>query len=249
MRGSAYLKGRLSQTVTLDVELLPANPSVVAYAEAEKRRGGTVILATAANSLIARRIARRFDFIDEVIGTENGVNLKGAAKAQRLAELYPDGFTYVGDSGPDLKIWAVAKSAVVVSRSKRLERRAGKVSHVDQRFAIADAGRAMLRAMRPHQWAKNALVFAPLILAGMADRADAPGSRRCSPSSRSRCWRRARTSSTICSTCRTTASTGRRSTGRSLPVHCRSPMQSFFAARCLWRHWGLRSSPARPCWR
>ncbi len=168
LKGRAFLKARLSETVTIDVDLLPANPSVVAYAEAEKRRGARIILATATDSLIARRIARRFAFIDEVIGTENGVNLKGAEKARRLAELFPDGFTYVGDSNPDLRVWAVAKSAVVVSSSARLARRADKVSHVDYRFAIADAGRAMLRVMRPHQWAKNALVFAPLILAGMA---------------------------------------------------------------------------------
>lgn len=167
-KGRAHLKSRLSQTVTLDVDVLPANEAVIAYAEEQKRLGARVVLATATDSLIARRIARRFSFIDEVIGTENGVNLKGAEKARRLVALFPNGFTYVGDSQPDLKVWAVAKSAVVVTGSDSLVRRVEKITEIDLRVGIADAGKAMLRAMRLHQWAKNALVFAPLVLAGMA---------------------------------------------------------------------------------
>ena len=96
-------------------------------------------------------------------------NLKGANKADFLLRHCPDGFTYVGDSNADLKVWAVAKSAVVVSSSNMLARRAARVIPVERRFTVSDAGRAMLRIMRPHQWAKNALVFAPLILAGMAN--------------------------------------------------------------------------------
>ena len=168
IKGRANLKNRLGQLVTLDVDTLPANEAVVAFAEEQKRRGALIVLATATDSLIARRIARRFDFIDEVIGTENGVNLKGAEKARRLVSRFPDGFVYVGDSAADLKVWAVADSAVIVSDSSALARRAEKLGPVDLRFGVADSGRAMLRVMRPHQWAKNALVFAPLILAGMA---------------------------------------------------------------------------------
>ena len=152
----------------MDVDLLPANETVVAYAEEQKRRGAHIVLATAADSLIARRIARRFSFIDEVIGTESGVNLKGIEKARRLTTLFPQGFTYVGDSKPDLQVWRVARSVVVVSCSAGLIRSVEKLSQIELKVGIADAGKAMLRVMRPHQWAKNALVFAPLILAGMS---------------------------------------------------------------------------------
>lgn len=167
-RGKAALKAELSKRVTLDVDTLPINEDVVAFAEEQKRLGARIVLATATDSLIARRIARRFGFIDEVIGTENGVNLKGAEKAKRLAAQYPGGFTYIGDSKADLKVWAVAGTAVIVSGSGSLARRAGRVATVERRLKVADAGKAMLRVMRPHQWAKNALVFTPLILAGMA---------------------------------------------------------------------------------
>lgn len=167
-KGKAALKTELGKRVTLDVDGLPVNEDVVAFAEEQKARGARIILATATDSLIARRIARRFGFIDEVIATENGINLKGAEKAKRLAGRFPGGFTYVGDSSADLKVWAVAKSAVVVSSSNSLARRAARVIPVERRLTVGDAGRAMLRVMRPHQWAKNALVFAPLILAGMS---------------------------------------------------------------------------------
>lgn len=168
VKGRAFLKNRLSQLVTIDVDLLPANATVVAYAEEQKQRGARIVLATAADSLIARRIARRFSFIDEVIGTENGVNLKGIEKARRLTALFPEGFTYVGDSKPDLQVWRVARSAVVVTGSASLVRSVEKISRIELKVVIADSGRAMLRVMRPHQWAKNALVFAPLILAGLS---------------------------------------------------------------------------------
>lgn len=168
LKGRAHLKNELAKQVTLDVDSLPVNDEVVAFAEERKALGARVILATAADSLIARRIARRFGFIDEVIGTEKGVNLKGAEKARRLATLFPGGFIYVGDSHADLKVWAVAKSAVVVSDNGNLARRADKVGTVERHLIVGDAGKAMLRTMRPHQWAKNVLVFAPLVLAGMA---------------------------------------------------------------------------------
>jgi 4-hydroxybenzoate polyprenyltransferase/phosphoserine phosphatase len=167
-RGKAYLKDQLSRRVTLDTDLLPVNEEVVAYAREQKALGRRIILATAAESLIARRIARRFDFITDVVGTENGVNLRGEAKALKLAAMFPDGFLYVGDSAPDLHVWAVSKSAVVVSESRRFARKVGRIATVERHVRTGDAGRAMLKLMRPHQWAKNALVFAPLVLDGQA---------------------------------------------------------------------------------
>jgi hypothetical protein len=101
------------------------------------------------------------------------VNLKGVEKARRLTALFPDGFTYVGDSKPDLQVWRVARSAVVVTGSASLLRKVEKISRVELKVGIADSGRAMLRVMRPHQWAKNALVFAPLILAGLSSSGEA----------------------------------------------------------------------------
>lgn len=167
-KGKAFLKRELAQRVLLDVDRLPANEDVANFARDEHLKGRRIVLATAADSLIARRIARRFDFIDQVVGTEDGVNLKGPAKARRLHEMFPGGFVYAGDNKADLHVWAEAGSAVVVSGSARFVRRVSKVAQVERHVPVADSGRAMLRIMRPHQLAKNALVFAPLVLSGLA---------------------------------------------------------------------------------
>ena len=168
LRGRANLKRELAQAVLLDVEALPVNEEVAAFAREQKLAGRRIVLATATDALIARRIAKRFEFIDQVVSTDNGINLKGEEKARRLAAMFPGGFLYVGDSKPDLRVWAVAGSAVVVSQSSRFARRVARVAEVQRRVSIGDAGKAMIRVMRPHQWAKNALIFAPLILDGLA---------------------------------------------------------------------------------
>jgi len=168
VRGKAHLKGRLAQTVILNVDALPVNEEIVAYAREQKALGRQVVLATATDALIARRIARRFDFIDTVVGTEGGINLKGRAKAERLGELYPGGFVYAGDSRPDLEVWSRSQGAVVVSNSRSLLRKVARLTGVERHVAAANPARAVVKSLRLHQWAKNALVFAPLVLAGMA---------------------------------------------------------------------------------
>jgi 4-hydroxybenzoate polyprenyltransferase len=55
----------------------------------------------------------------------------------------------------------------------RAARRLGKPV---EEFPAASRPRALFKALRPHQWAKNALVFLPLVLGGRAGEAQAWGS-------------------------------------------------------------------------
>jgi 4-hydroxybenzoate polyprenyltransferase len=167
-RGKSFLKRQLSQLVVLNVDTLPVNETVAEYARDQKFLGRQVVLATATDALVARRIAKRFDFIDLVVSTENGVNLKGEAKARRLAEMFPQGFDYAGDSHADLAVWRIARSAIVVGQSVRLARKAERLTRLESHIRGGALLKPIARAFRPHQWAKNGLVFAPLILAGMS---------------------------------------------------------------------------------
>lgn len=169
MKGKAYLKQRLSAEVELDLEHMPLNEDIVTFARFEAEGGRPVHLATAADETVARRIAENLDFIDEVHASNGSRNLKGPAKAAYLAERFPGGFVYAGDSMADLPVFAAAEKAILVQPSARMARRAAAESTIQAVFPRQKTSlRFLVKIMRLHQWAKNALLFVPLILGGLS---------------------------------------------------------------------------------
>lgn len=162
--GRAALKRALCGLATIEVETLPIRGELLAYLGDQKSRGRALHLATAADRSIAVRVAESVGLFDGVYATDGDLNLKGRAKAEALTAAFPDGFSYAGDSNADLAVWKCAESAVVVS-SGGLADKAADLTEVEQRIASRSAGpRQWAKAFRPHQWAKNALVFAPVAL-------------------------------------------------------------------------------------
>ena len=166
LAGRVMLKQQLAGAVTLDPEFIPVNDELVAFAEAQAAEGRTIVLATAAHKTTAQVFQRRFTFISEVIATEGQVNLKGKAKADALAARFPEGFDYAGDSRADLEVWKRARNAIVVGASKSTLSRARKSANVTQVFKRPGGLKALIKCLRPHQWAKNVLVVVPAILSG-----------------------------------------------------------------------------------
>lgn len=164
--GIAAFKRRLSEVAPLDVESLPVRGELVTYLEEQAASGREIHLATAADKTIATRVAERFPLFRSVNATADRVNLKGAAKAARLRQLFPDGFAYAGDSTADLPVWQSAKAAVVVSPGQALADKVGALGiPLERRFEAETASpRAWFKAARPHQWAKNFVVMVPIIL-------------------------------------------------------------------------------------
>jgi 4-hydroxybenzoate polyprenyltransferase len=168
MQGKAVLKRRLAQAAALDLDRLPVNEAVVALAAREAARGRTIVLATAADELMAHRIARRFPFISRVFASDGTVNLKGAAKAWVLRQAFPGGFVYAGDSHADLAIWREASEIVAVGAEVATLKAARALGKPVLAMPGTGLSSAVLRkAIRMKQWAKNALVFAPVPLAGL----------------------------------------------------------------------------------
>jgi 4-hydroxybenzoate polyprenyltransferase/phosphoserine phosphatase len=164
--GIAAFKHRLSGIVPLDVESLPVREELLEYLEHESAAGREIHLATAADQTVATSIARRFPIFQSVEATDQGVNLKGRHKARRLTELFPDGFVYAGDSRADLPVWQSARAAIIVSDSPALSNAVRSAGIPVER--VFDQRRRQLRfwikAIRPHQWAKNLIVLVPVIL-------------------------------------------------------------------------------------
>jgi haloacid dehalogenase-like hydrolase len=114
-RGRAVLKRELALRCQIDWQRLKLHQDVLALMLREKTAGRAVVLATAADALLAEPIAARLGVFDKVIASDGNRNLKGTVKAQALAQLFPGGFIYAGDSKSDLAVWRRARGVVVVN--------------------------------------------------------------------------------------------------------------------------------------
>jgi len=163
--GRANLKRRIAERVAIDVRTLPYRAEVIGFLKDEKALGRRLVLATAADRRLAEGVAEHLGVFDEVIATDDGRNLKGREKLAALQERFgASGFDYLGDSPADLPIWEGAREALVVRTSRGTERRAAAVRPPSRVFEGRRGGpRALFKALRPHQWAKNILVFVALI--------------------------------------------------------------------------------------
>lgn len=162
-RGRADLKQFLSQNLEFDAATLPYTEAVVTYIKAEKSKGRRVVLATAADQMVADQVAEHLGLFDDVIASRPGHNLKGDAKLDAIQNDAKGAFEYLGNDTPDLAIWKDATGVGVVNAPAHVKARALKNTQpsllVEDRPSVA---RGILKAMRPHQWAKNSLVLLPL---------------------------------------------------------------------------------------
>ena len=165
--GKARFKARLAKLVELEPETLPYRADLVAYLKAQKDDGRHLCLATAADLRVAAPVAKHLGLFDSIVASDGEENLKGPAKAARLAQLFPQGFTYAGDHAADLSVWSAAQAMVLAGAAPSVARRARALGKpVEAEFANPPRGFTVWRkALRLHQWAKNLLVFAPLLLA------------------------------------------------------------------------------------
>ncbi len=162
LRGKARLKREIAKRVTLDVTCLPYREPLLSFLRAEHKAGRKLILATAADERFAQQIADHLGIFDTVLASDGATNLSGEAKTQALEAACGGPFAYAGDAPVDLQVWRRARSAVLVGGGSKFASQLENVEHVfeDER----KSGRLFL-ALRLHQWAKNVLVFLPLVLA------------------------------------------------------------------------------------
>ena len=159
-RGKAQMKSALATRSSVDVTVLPYDDEVIAFIRAWRERGGQVALVTATDQSLADAIGAHLGLFDEVFGSDGVRNLKGSNKAAFLVERYGAGnYAYVGDTHADADVWKSSGHAVVKSRSGAV--RAKAQAHVSSQVIASPPGSAkgLVRALRPHQWLKNVLVF------------------------------------------------------------------------------------------
>ncbi|MDC4203436.1 MAG: UbiA family prenyltransferase [Candidatus Manganitrophus sp.] len=162
--GKAYFKRRLADAVVPDVSQLPYNKDLVAWLKNRRNEGASLILATATDMRIAKKIAEHLNIFDEVLGTESN-NLSSDNKREALVQRYGEkGYEYVGNSSDDLAVWKSASVIHVANPDRGVLAAARRIGQVQTIFeSRLPYLRTLIRALRIHQWAKNLLVFVPLL--------------------------------------------------------------------------------------
>lgn len=167
IHGKGSFKHQVARRVHLDVTCLPYFQPLLSYIMKEHQSGRQLILVTAAEMGLAQKIADHLGIFSEVIATHDSVNMKGIRKRDALIQKFGDkGFDYAGNERVDLKVWAHANSAIVVTSSEYLIRQVHNVATVNQVFRKKGFSLLVfLKAIRMKQCVKNLLIFVPLITA------------------------------------------------------------------------------------
>lgn len=169
--GKAALKRHLAAASAIEAATLPYDARALGYIEAWRQSGGRTALVTASDREIAEAIAAHLGVFDEVHGSDGTLNLKGERKARFLEDRFGCmGFAYMGDAAADLPVWGRAARAITVNAPAALRREAEAVSGAVEH--LVTEGRSVkpyVRALRPHQWLKNVLVFLPMLAAHRLD--------------------------------------------------------------------------------
>lgn len=125
LKGRAFLKKELSEKAVLDVSKLTYEPMVVELIKDAKKEGRLVVLATAADSFIAHRVADYCGFFDKVIASNGVLNQRAHQKGTTLRDMFGT-FIYVGNSKDDLKVWRLSQKAIAVNAWSYVVRRLKK---------------------------------------------------------------------------------------------------------------------------
>ncbi len=166
LKGRAWLKHQIARRVKIDPASLPYSEEFLAWLTSQRERGRTMTLISASNQQYVSAVAEHVGLFDAAIGSDGNTNLKARNKLQRIEEIVQGKeFAYAGDTRADLPIWTGARQILLVNCGPwvigRFENGPGEVLRFGSAAALFGP---LLRAMRPHQWLKNTLLFVPLIL-------------------------------------------------------------------------------------
>jgi 4-hydroxybenzoate polyprenyltransferase len=166
--GKAAFKRHLTTSVDLDVEHLPYNQPLLQYLREQHGRGRAIYLATAADVGLAERVAAFLGIFAGVLASDgSGVNLAGANKLAAMRAQFGEEFCYIGNAKPDVELLAACVSPMTANPDGALlagMKRKGTVAAANFEDRVP-AVKSWLKAIRLHQWAKNMLIFVPLLLA------------------------------------------------------------------------------------
>jgi len=167
LRGRAHLETQLARRAEIAAETLVYDERLLVRLRDERDRGRRLVLATASQASHAEAVARHLGLFDGVLASDATRSLDGDRKLEAiLAHTAGASFDYAGNAAADLPLWRKARKAICVDAPPSVVRAVREFTEPDE---IAPERRSyaklLVRAVRAHQWLKNALVFVPIMAA------------------------------------------------------------------------------------
>lgn len=165
LSGFTNVRSTLAALSAEDAATWPVRDEIVTYLEDQAAEGRKIVLLAPTRCAAADVIVKRYPFISEVICPGGKRQVNGADGDSWLKSEFPNGYTLLGDADPPHALGSPPSPPLPerpVARQTDLHRRIA--SPVVEMPPV----RAMIRCLRLHQWVKNALIFLPAVLDGMA---------------------------------------------------------------------------------
>ena len=177
VRGRAHFKRMVAERVAVEPADLSYRQDLLEELKELNRQGVPLLLATATHETYAWAVSTHLGIFQDVVASDGHRNVTGTAKAAALVERFGErGFDYIGNDWSDVPVWRMAATATIVAGPPNLVRQL-TAEHSTARVLASRRSPivSFLAAMRPHQWAKNTLVFIPIIAGHHLMRLDVVG--------------------------------------------------------------------------
>jgi 4-hydroxybenzoate polyprenyltransferase len=163
--GTAGLKRRTKDRVALDPASLPYRAELLAGLAQCRAASRKVVLVAKTDVELAEAVARHLGLFSSVLVCDRREGESAATLDAALAAAFPGGFDYIGHAAGDARVLAVAtKSYLFGATSAGTAAAASHSALVRVMSRQPSVLRALIKELRLHQWAKNALVFLPVLL-------------------------------------------------------------------------------------
>ncbi|MEO6185065.1 MAG: hypothetical protein ABIP38_04765, partial [Steroidobacteraceae bacterium] len=156
LQGRTKFRRELQTRVPMDISAMVLAGDTLAHISSARSQGRSVYIASADDSSLVPQLVDAVGasgaFIDtgEAGGEDRALALNAALGA--------GGYEYIGSRLRDFPVWQSARGIVAISRSESFGRRVHETfPHAQIIKRPRPALSAYSRALRPHQWAKNAL--------------------------------------------------------------------------------------------
>lgn len=164
-KGKAGLKSFIAARSDIDIPHLPYTEEVVSIIEQARAEGRPVYLASASHEKYVSAVADHLGTFTGWFATNEETNLSGSRKRKLLVDQFGrGGFDYIGNEAVDLKVWSDARRAIAVNAPSSVK---AKLKRSGKEFDCVDNMpprlKTWIKMMRVHQWAKNGLIFVPLL--------------------------------------------------------------------------------------
>jgi len=163
--GKAHVKAQVAAIVELDAARLPYNMPLLHFLQQQHALDQPIYLATGADISLANRVAQHLGFFSGVLASDGATNMVGSHKLAGLQQQFPQ-FDYIGNATPDLPALLHSRHAYTANPTVGLLA-AIKAKGLPIERSFEDQGAfvpKIIKAIRVHQWAKNSLLFLPLLL-------------------------------------------------------------------------------------